>query len=241
MASKAVFLDRDRTIIEDPGYISAPGLVKLLPGADLAVRSLREAGYTTIVVTNQSGIARGLLTVEMLEKIHAELRRQLAAGGAHIDAIYYCPFHPEGTVEGLAVDSELRKPRPGMLLKAAKEYDIDLAASWMVGDSGRDVEAGQRAGCRTIRLRSSDGSLAIGDTPDEDVQADFTVRNLLEASRVILREASDDRSRASATKTSPDAGPAAGSAATAGKPVEQMNDREILMEILHRLRQRQSP
>ncbi len=187
MANRAVFLDRDRTLIEDPGYLSDPNAVKLLPGVELALKSLAGAGYKLIVVTNQSGVARGLLTEESLEKIHAELCRQLATRGAHLDSIYYCPYHSEGTVEKYAIDSDLRKPRPGMLIKASRELDIDLSASWMVGDSSRDVGAGQRAGCRTIRLRGQADS-APRDKIDNDVQADFTVANVAEAARVILRQ-----------------------------------------------------
>ena len=188
MAGKAVFLDRDNTVIEDPGYISDPKVVKLLPGVELAIKSLSQCGYKLVVVTNQSGIARGLLTEQTLEKIHAEMRRQLSERGAHLDAIYYCPFHPEGTIEEYAKESDLRKPQPGMLQLGAKELDIDLSQSWMVGDSARDIEAGQRAGCKTIRVRSrADHHATPGLEDDEAVQADYTVRNLVDAARVILR------------------------------------------------------
>jgi len=188
MACKAVFLDRDNTLIEDPGYISDPKVVTLLPGVELALKSLTQCGYKLVVVTNQSGVARGLLTEETLEKIHAELRRQLSDRGAHLDAIYHCPFHPEGTIEEYAKESDLRKPQPGMLQLGAKELDIDLSQSWMVGDSARDIEAGQRAGCKTIRVRSRpDHHATPGLEDDEDVQADYTVRNLVDAARVILR------------------------------------------------------
>jgi len=185
MAHKTVFLDRDHTLIEDPGYIADPSAVKLLPGVEIALKWLAQAGFKLVIVTNQSGVARGLITEQQLESIHQELRRQLAQHGTHVDAIYFCPFHPEGTVEKYAMNSPLRKPQPGMLRKAADELDIDLSNSWMIGDSPHDIEAGQRAGCRTIRLRA--GSADSGDThPDEDVQADFTVRNIVEAARVIL-------------------------------------------------------
>ena len=188
MAGKAVFLDRDNTVIEDPGYISDPKVVKLLPGVELALKSLSQCGYKLVVVTNQSGIARGLLTEQTLEMIHSELRRQLSDRGAHLDGIYYCPFHPEGTIEQYTRESDLRKPQPGMLLLAAKELDIDLSQSWMVGDSARDIEAGQRAGCKTIRVRSrAEHHATPGLTDDEDVQADYTVRNLVDAARVVLR------------------------------------------------------
>ncbi len=187
MANKAVFVDRDNTLIEDPGYISDPSLVRLLPGVELAIKSLSQQGFKVVVVTNQSGVARGLLTEEALGQIHQELRRQLGDHGANLDGIYFCPFHPEGTVEKYTCDSELRKPKPGMLLAAAKDLDIDLAASWMVGDSPRDIEAGQRAGCRTIRVRTQHDP-ASGEKSDEDSQADYIVRNLVDAAKVIIRE-----------------------------------------------------
>ncbi len=189
MSHRAVFLDRDHTIIEDPGYINDPSKVHLLPGVGTALKMLAGAGYTLVVVTNQSGIARGLLTEETLAKIHDELQRQLTEHGVKLDAFYYCPFHPQGVVERYTMDSDCRKPKPGMLLRAAAEMGIDLARSWMVGDSPRDIEAGQRAGCRTIRLRLAEGDEPqIGEASDEDVQADFTVRNLVEAAKIIVRE-----------------------------------------------------
>jgi len=187
--SKAVFIDRDNTIIEDPGYISDPAAVKLLPGVELAIKSLAQAGFKSVVCTNQSGVARGMLTEDDLESIHAEVRRQLADKGAHLDAIYYCPFHPQGTIDQYACDSDLRKPKPGMLLQAAEEFDLELAQCWMVGDSARDIEAGQRAGCRTIRVRVAGETSASSQRDDEEAaQADFTVRNLVEAARIIVRE-----------------------------------------------------
>ncbi len=186
MAKKAVFLDRDNTLIEDPGYLTDPDSVRLLPGVELAVKTFMQSGYLVVVVTNQSGVARGLLTEETLIAIHDRLTDIMESKGAHIDAVYYCPFHPDGSVEEYAMESELRKPMPGMLVRAAKELDIDLEASWMVGDSPRDVEAGQRAGCRTIRVRKPHEAMP-GEADQEGVQADFTVRNLVEAARVILR------------------------------------------------------
>ncbi len=189
MSDKAVFLDRDNTLINDPGYLADPAGVRLLPGVELALKSLAGAGYKLVLVTNQSGVARGLLTESKLKEIHAELARQLGLHDASLDGIYYCPYHPEGTVEPYISESDERKPRPGMILRAVKEMGLDLAASWMVGDSPRDIEAGQRAGCRTIRVRSH-AELPHHDAPppDEDVQADFTVRNLVDAARVIVRE-----------------------------------------------------
>ncbi len=238
MSNKAVFMDRDRTLIEDPGYLNDPSAVKLLPGVELAIKSLKQAGYLIVIATNQSGIARGLITEESLETIHAELRRQLGEKGAHVDGIYYCPYLPEGTVDAYAADSELRKPKPGMLLKAASELEIDLAQSWMVGDSAHDVEAGQRAGCRTIRIRTPGPDQSRAD--DEDVQADYVVRNLVEAAKLILR-------------APPLAAPVRDH--TAQEPAEQeglleieplapapqegsgMSDRQVRLEILRHVRQ----
>jgi len=233
MASKAVFVDRDKTLMEDAGYISDPQAVKLLPGVELAIKSLHRAGYKVVVVTNQSGIARGMLTEEALEEVHAELRRQLGEKGVHLDGIYYCPYHPEGTVERYAKDSELRKPKPGMLLQAAEEMDIDLAGSWMVGDSGRDIEAGQRAGCRTIRVRvrRPAGEEHSEAAQGESVQADHTVRNLVDAARIILRQgARRPAARGAAEEVSADA-------AAAEQPAETMDDSKVRQEILRHVRQ----
>ena len=193
MSHKAVFLDRDNTLIDDPGYLADPDAVRLLPGVELALKSLEQAGFHLIVVTNQSGIARGLLTEDALQAIHERMVELLARKGAHIDEIYYCPYYAEGTVAEYSIDSDLRKPNPGMLLQACEDLDIDLATSWMVGDSSRDIEAGQRAGCRTIRIRGSHE----GESHDtqEAFQADYTVRNLVEAARTILRETGATRRR----------------------------------------------
>jgi len=236
MSNKAVFLDRDNTVIEDPGYLADPRAVKLLPGVELAIKSLTQAGYKIVIVTNQSGVARGLLTIEALEKIHGEMQRQLAERGAHVDAIQYCPYHPEGTVEEFAQDSELRKPKPGMLLKAAANLDIDLAQSWMVGDSGRDIEAGQRAGCGTIRIRLR-STHVHGEAEEEDVQADHTVRNLVDAARVILRAATAPRQGSGGVSAGPVESPATSVGAAAGAEGEGMDDSAVRQEILRHVRQ----
>ena len=229
MAGKAVFLDRDNTVMEDPGYIGDPKVVKLLPGVELALKSLSQCGYKLVVVTNQSGIARGLLTEQTLDKIHAELRRQLSQRGAHLDAIYYCPFHPEGTIEEYAKESDLRKPQPGMLQLAAKELDIDLSQSWMVGDSARDIEAGQRAGCKTIRVRSrADHHATPGLENDEDVQADYTVRNLVDAARVILRAPRQASTPAAGRAATPSAQVGQGAVPSAKPPMPPLAGRQPL-------------
>lgn len=163
---RAVFLDRDGTIIEDADYLTGPEQIRILPGVPKALRRLREAGFLLVVVTNQSAIARGLLTEEKLALIHAELDRRLAAEGAAVDAYYHCPHLPEGTVERYARACDCRKPAPGLLVRAAQEWGIDLARSHAVGDAERDVEAGRRAGCCTVLIgggRSAHAQAHAGD------------------------------------------------------------------------------
>lgn len=156
MKNRAIFLDRDDTLIEDPGYINHPSQVKLLPHVCEALIELRQMGYKLVIVTNQSAVARGIVTEEGLEEIHDRLIGLLRHEGAGIDRIYYCPYHPNGIIPEYRQDSDLRKPNPGMLLLAAQEMDIDLEASWMLGNSYRDIAAGMRAGCKTILITSAE-------------------------------------------------------------------------------------
>ena len=142
MSEKAIFLDRDDTLIEDPGYINDPEQVKLLDGVPEALIQLKNLGYKLIVVTNQSAVAHGIVTEKVLDEIHERLKQLLADKNAFLDRIYYCPYHPEGVVPKYCKESNSRKPSPGMLLKAADEMDIDLSRSWCVGKRNRDIEAG---------------------------------------------------------------------------------------------------
>jgi len=163
MKRQAVFLDRDGTIIEDSGYVADPAKVRLLPGAARAIRRINDAGFLAVVVSNQSGIARGIFSEDDLASVHARVEKLLAQKEAKLDAAYYCPFleGPGAKEAAYRKPSDLRKPKPGMLLQAASEHDIDLAHSWMIGDAARDVEAGVRAGCRTILLhRGSESASA---------------------------------------------------------------------------------
>ncbi|MCG8404061.1 MAG: HAD-IIIA family hydrolase [Phycisphaerales bacterium] len=178
----AVFVDRDATLIEDRGYLRDPSQVHLLPGTAEAVAKLRESGYPVIVVTNQSGVARGYLTEKELGVVHKRMQKLLKSQGAGVDAIYYCPYldSPEAVVKEYRRDSDLRKPKPGMLLKAAKDLKIDLKASWMVGDAIRDVQAGEAAGCRTILL--GNGQV------DPEAEPDFVVSDFRRAAELVMRE-----------------------------------------------------
>jgi mannose-1-phosphate guanylyltransferase len=151
---KAVFLDRDGTVIEHVRYLASPGDVRLLPGAAEALVRLRASGYATVLITNQSAIARGVITAADLYEIHEEMCRQLAQEGAVLDAIYHCPVAPQGD-DRTQVEHPDRKPGPGMLIKAANELSLDLAQSWMIGDMISDVLAGQNAGCRGSLLVES--------------------------------------------------------------------------------------
>ena len=152
MSNKAIFLDRDGTLIEDPGYLNHPDQVKLLEGVAEALIELRAMGYMLIVVSNQSAVARGVVSEKDLGEIHNRLKQLLTERGAYLDQIYYCPYHPDGVIPKYRKESDWRKPNPGMLLAAADEMDIDLSQSWSIGDSSRDVEAGLRAGCKTILI-----------------------------------------------------------------------------------------
>ena len=159
----AVFLDRDGTLIEHVHYLSDPALVRLLPGVAEALKKLRSAGFAIVLVTNQSAIGRGMFGEDRLDQIHTEMRRQLAACGATIDAIYHCPVAPTNDNRSV-VEHQDRKPGPGMLLRAAGDLKLDLSASWMVGDLISDVFAGLNAGCRSILVES-------GQALPEDVDA----------------------------------------------------------------------
>jgi len=184
MSDKAIFLDRDGTIIDDPGYLSHPEQVNLLDGAAEALVELRAMGYKLVIVSNQSGIARGIVSEEDLEAIHDRLRQLLAEKGAYLDQIYYCPYHPDGVVSKYRKESDWRKPNPGMLLAASEEMGIDLSQSWSIGDSSRDVEAGLRAGCKTILIsRYTRGKSAYVE-PDNP-KPDYKSVNMKEAVNII--------------------------------------------------------
>ena len=143
---KAIFLDRDGTINKYVGFLKDIKDFELLPGVANAIKKINESGYLAIVVTNQPLIARGEVTIDQLNEIHNKMETLLGKEGAYVDAIYYCPHHPhkgyEGEVPELKIDCECRKPKPGMLFRAAKDFNIDLNKSWMIGDSENDVKAG---------------------------------------------------------------------------------------------------
>ena len=152
MRSPAVFLDKDGTLIEDLPYNVVPSLIRLAPGAAEGVVRLHAAGYRLLVISNQSGVARGIFREEALAAVEETLRSLLSELGVPLAGFYYCPHHPEGVVPGYAIDCSCRKPGPGLILRAAEDHAIDLERSWFVGDILDDVEAGRLAGCRTVLI-----------------------------------------------------------------------------------------
>jgi len=149
----AVFLDRDGVLIEDTGYPHLEEHLRLMPGAAEAVRRLNQLGYLCVIVTNQSGVARGLFTEAQMKAFNALIVRRLASKGAVIGAVYACPFHSEGRVEAyIHPDHPDRKPNPGMILRAAADHGIDLARSFLIGDQASDMEAARRAGVPGFRF-----------------------------------------------------------------------------------------
>ncbi len=156
----AAFLDRDGTLNLDTGYVYRPEDLVWTRDAKAAVRLLNRAGYYVFVVTNQSGVARGLYTEADVNRLHRAMQDQLATEGAHIDAFYFCPHHPDGTVKALAVTCGCRKPGTGMLEQAAAEWPVDRARSIMIGDQDRDMAAAAAFGIRGIRFDAASHSLA---------------------------------------------------------------------------------
>lgn len=153
---KAIFLDRDGTINKHVGFLSDIEEFELLPNVSNAIKEFNTLGYLVIVVTNQPVIARGEISIDQLQRIHMYMETLLGQDGAYLDGLYYCPHHPhvgfDGEIAELKVDCNCRKPKPGMLMCAAEDFNIDLNQSWMIGDSERDIAAGRAAGCRTVLI-----------------------------------------------------------------------------------------
>jgi D-glycero-D-manno-heptose 1,7-bisphosphate phosphatase len=182
---KAVFLDRDGTLIQDRGYICDFSEVGFYPFAADAVRTLNRSGYLVIVASNQSSIARGLCGEEQVVRLHALLQAHFKELGADIAAFYHCPFLADGRVATYRRESPLRKPAPGMLLRAAQDFGLDLKRSFMVGDKADDIEAGRRAGCRTLLVRTGQGRESESRLAAGGIVPDLVVDDLSEAARAI--------------------------------------------------------
>ena len=189
MTRPAVFLDRDGTIIEDVGYLRDLSQIDLLPWAGDAIRLLNDGGFAVVVITNQSGVARGYFAEAHVQATHRALDAALAPCGARIEAYYYCPHYPQSSDPRYGRECDCRKPASGLLRQAAVDLDIDLGRSWMVGDWWRDVQAGVGAGTRTILIRTG-RSEAHRPAPPEAPQPDAILNNLMEAAGWILRSSS---------------------------------------------------
>ena len=160
MSRPAAFLDRDGVINIDHGYVFEPAKLEFTPTAIEAIRLLNEAGYPVLVVTNQSGVARGLYGVAEVEAFHEHLNAELAAAGARVDAFYYCPYHPEGTVAYYAIEHEDRKPGAGMIRRAMRDWDVRPEGSFLIGDKPSDLEAAAAAGIDGYLIEPDVGDLA---------------------------------------------------------------------------------
>ena len=192
---RAVFIDRDGTISEEVGYINHPSRFRVFPYAAAAIKHLNDAGWLAIVVTNQAGVARGYFSEDMIQTVHAEMTKELENGGARLDAVYYCSHHPSVGEPPYCFDCDCRKPKPGLISRAARDFDIDLAGSWMVGDRYSDVELARNAGVKSMFVLSGYGR---GEWEHQrsswTEQPDLVAENLLEAVRVIAaKEASEDK------------------------------------------------
>ncbi|PSL34818.1 D-glycero-alpha-D-manno-heptose-1,7-bisphosphate 7-phosphatase [Chitinophaga ginsengisoli] len=183
---KAVFIDKDGTLISNVPYNADPDKIVLEYGALEGLRLLQEKGYALIVVSNQAGIAHGYFREEDMLPVIARVRELLQEGGITLDGFYYCPHHPAGKITPYALRCDCRKPLPGMLLQAAEEMDIFLPGSWMIGDILNDVEAGNRAGCRSVLLNN--GNETVWETNDYNKPAHIA-NDMLEAARLIVKHA----------------------------------------------------
>jgi len=178
---KAVFLDRDGTIVAHEPYLSSPDQLKLLPYAAEGIRRFQKMGYFVFIITNQSGIARGFFDEKRLLLIHDKLLDMLQREGITINGIYYCPHHTEGVIEQYRVACDCRKPQPKMILDAAHKYHVDLSQSLMIGDSAVDIQAGKNAGCICVLVTPPHS-----DVPDELLKnADHVVNDLKEAAGIF--------------------------------------------------------
>jgi D-glycero-D-manno-heptose 1,7-bisphosphate phosphatase len=185
---RAVFIDRDGTISEEVGYVNHPSRYRVFPFAAGAIKLLNGAGWLAILVTNQAGVARGYFKEDVITAVHAILNQELERDGARLDAVYYCPHHPSVGEPPYRSDCDCRKPKPGLIKRAAADLDIDLDGSWMVGDRYGDVELARNAGTRSALVLTGYGRGEFEYQRDSwRGEPDLIAENLLEAVREILR------------------------------------------------------
>jgi D-glycero-D-manno-heptose 1,7-bisphosphate phosphatase len=182
---KAVFLDRDGTIIKFEDLITKPSQLKLLPGAARAVKKFNDLGFLVIVVTNQPVVARGLIEPAGIEVLHEILEKRLERAGARVNAWYFCPHHPEATLKKYRMACSCRKPKPGMFKKAMKRFNIDSRKSYSIGDGIIDIVAGKRAGLKTILVKTGPGHSRLDGIYRDKIKSDFKAKNLGEAVKIV--------------------------------------------------------
>ncbi len=186
MLNNAVFLDRDGTLNEDPGYLGDPGKVKLFTGVGEALSILKnKLGFKLIVISNQSGVARGLISKEMVESVNERINELLSQFKVSIDAFYYCPAHPDFNTEE---ESRCRKPSPGMVLQAANDLQIDLSKSYFVGDTVSDIECGLSAGLTTVLVKTGYGEESLSNLKKQNKFPSFVAQNFFEVSSIIQND-----------------------------------------------------
>jgi D,D-heptose 1,7-bisphosphate phosphatase len=183
MKHKAVFLDKDGTLIPDIPYNVDVNKVTLSDGVIEGLQILQSHGYLLVIVSNQSGIAQGFFSVEELNVVQERINRMCSKMGIYLDGFYYCPHHPDGIVSGYDEECDCRKPKPGLLQKAADDMDIDLSRSWMIGDILDDVEAGKRAGCKSILINNGNETEWH---PGENRMPEYFAKDLTEAAKLIV-------------------------------------------------------
>lgn len=189
MSKIAVFIDRDGTISEEVGYVNHISRFKLLKNSALAIKMLNEAKILAILATNQAGVARGYFSEDLVKKVHEKLQLDLKNEGAYLDAIYYCPHHPSVGPPEYRIDCNCRKPKPGMILKAKEEFNIDLTKSYMVGDKISDIEFGKKLGLTSVMVLTGYGLGEYEHQRNEwKVMPDFVANDLLDAVKWILND-----------------------------------------------------
>ena len=186
--NKACFLDRDGVLIEEKNYLSSPADVTIFPETIQALRILRKNDFKIIVITNQGGVAKGYYKEESILDVHKEIDRQLAKVKLKIDKYYYCPHHPEGTVKRYSIACKCRKPSPGLILDAVKEFGIELNKSFLIGDKVSDIEAAQNAGCLAILVKTGHGRDHISKTITKNI---IVAENILEAVKLLTNSTLD--------------------------------------------------
>lgn len=182
---KALFIDKDGTLIKDVPYNANPDLVILSDHAGEALSLIKDRDYLIIVISNQSGVAQGLFEEIDLAQINAEIQKQLSIYKVQVDAFYYCPHLEDGIVEKYSIKCNCRKPKPGLILQAARDLVIDVKSSWMLGDILNDAEAGNAAGCKTLLLDNGNETEWV---LNKKRIPDFTVQNLQQAAQIIIKE-----------------------------------------------------